>query len=74
MIKPQITGKVSFKFYKCMRCGNRSQQSTNHYGKIYNMRCTGCSWKHGTQPLVVMECDEQLPVGWVKPEEWGLLK
>jgi len=68
--KTKITGRMSSKRYRCDRCGFVSKQSTNHYGKIYNMRCEDCSWKNGTQPLVTMSCIEKLPKGYKKPEEW----
>ena len=49
-------------------------QGTNHWGKIYNLMCGGCSWKNGMQPFVTMTCLEKMPKGYKKPEEWKSVK
>jgi len=70
---PQVTGKVSWKTYKCSECGHESSHSTNHYGEIY-CRCSGCSWKSPMSPTKVLVCQEPLPAGWAKPTPWKLVK
>ena len=62
---PTITGKVSWKTYKCEGCGQESNHSTNHYGEIY-CQCEGCSCK-------VLVCQEPLPEGWGTPEPWKMV-
>jgi hypothetical protein len=61
---------ISYKDYKCDRCGFVTSESTNHYGKIYNMRCKNCSWQHGSQPFVTMSCMESPPKGVSLLPEW----
>jgi hypothetical protein len=64
----------SVKNYKCDRCGNVTKQGTNHYGKIYNLRCSNCSWQNGTQPFVTMTCIDKVPKGVSLPPEWKTVK
>jgi DNA-directed RNA polymerase subunit RPC12/RpoP len=61
---------IKNKEYKCDRCGAVSIQDTNHYGKIYNLRCPNCSWKNPMQPFVTMTCMEKPPKGVGLPPEW----
>lgn len=69
----KITGKVTTKTYKCLECNHESQHSTNHYGQIY-CRCNNCSWKSPMSPIKAMECQEPLPEGWERPENWKIVK
>jgi len=71
--KLKTTGKVSYKPYKCTRCGRVQQQQTNHWGDIYP-RCEGCSWKNPLDPNPVWECQEPVPKGYKKPEPWKKVK
>lgn len=63
-------GKVSWKTYECLRCGNEESHQTNHWGNIYNIRCKGCAWKDPMQPFSEFKCCEDLPEGFEKPEPW----
>lgn len=68
-----ITGKVSWKCYKCRECGHEQSHSTNHYGAIY-VRCNSCSWKSPMSPTKVFDCQDPLPEGWGIPEEWKMVR
>lgn len=69
----QVTGKITSKKYCCSECGREESHSTNHYGQIY-VRCGGCSWKSPMSPTKVFECQEPLPEGWGRPENWTMVK
>lgn len=66
------TGKITTKPYRCTHCENVSQESTNHYGKIYS-RCTACSWKRPGQ-ATVKECLEPVPEGMGVPADWKIVR
>lgn len=66
----KTVGKYSIKGYKCDRCGHVSMQGTNHWGKIYNLRCPDCSWRNPMNPFVTMSSIEKMPKGYKKPKEW----
>lgn len=68
----QVIGKVTSKPYKCSGCGHVEAHSTNHYGSIY-IRCRKCSWKSPMNSIKVFTCEEPLPEGWEKPEEWKIV-
>jgi DNA-directed RNA polymerase subunit RPC12/RpoP len=72
------TGKYSIKPYECLRCGHEFETGTNHWGNIYNIKCTGCSWKYGPghseSPFVECKCNEEMPEGFEKPEPWKTVK
>lgn len=63
------TSKVSYKQYKCTRCGNVSSIQTNHYGETYGP-CKACNWKNPMKGNPTHECIEPLPEGWTKPPKW----
>lgn len=67
------TGKISYKKYRCPRCGRIEGHSTNHWGEFYD-RCNGCSWKNPMDPTVAWECLEECPEGFDKPEPWKKVK
>lgn len=72
MTKP-TTSEYSQKKYQCRRCGAIETHGTNHWGAIYP-QCKSCSWKHPTEPTVVMDCIEPIPDEYDKPEEWKIVK
>ena len=63
-----LTGKVSYKVYKCTTCDHVHSIQTNHYGETYG-RCPKCSWKNPLESNRHI-CIEPLPEGWTRPEPW----
>ena len=66
-------GKMSYKKYKCTRCGHIEEHSTNHWGEIYT-RCKNCSWKNPLDPNPTHVCLEKMPKGYKKPPAWKKVK
>ena len=62
--------KISYKAYRCLECGHEESHQTNHYGKIYNIKCKGCGWKKPMQLGQTFECIEDVPEGGWIPPEW----
>jgi hypothetical protein len=63
--KKPTTGKVSYKKYRCTKCGFVSEQQTNHWGHIYPCCEKCCNCEH--------ECLELVPEGYDVPERWKLV-
>jgi len=62
-------GKLTWKLYRCVKCGSKEDQQTNHWGEIYNIKCKGLC---GT--YTVFECMEDPPKGYEKPPPWKMVK
>lgn len=60
------TGALSFKKYKCKKCGRVESHSTNHWGDIYCL-CHYCN-------TTLWECMEPVPKGYGVPEKWKQVK
>jgi len=64
--KLKTIGMVTRKRYKCTKCGNITWESTNHYGKIYDV-CRKCG-------NIGQVCMDKLPKGWGRPPEWKVVR
>ena len=71
MTKPK-TGKYSVKPYQCDNCGHEAEHGTNHWGKIYNIKCKGCCF--GCFDFQTFTCTETCPTTHDLPEEWKTAK
>lgn len=73
MTQKPTTGKYSVKDYKCLTCGNIEKHGTNHWGKIYNLKCKACGWKNPLE-LQSFKCIEPCPDTHGVPTEWQTVK
>ncbi len=77
---------ITFKAYRCAKCGHEKQIETNHYGECYSLgnynRCPKCGplppdKKHPQwvqYPVTVWQCAEPVPEGGFVPEKWKLVR
>jgi len=69
----RVTGKMSYKSYRCLKCGAVSSHQTNHYGEIYP-RCGECGWKRPFEKGQPHQCLDPVPEGWDVPEPWKMVR